>query len=278
MNVLLATDGREPAAAAARLLARLARRDTTEIQVLGVNSFDAVLEAATAVGRYDPEAGQRRLQAIVDATTERLRRAGLRARSTVVDGNPATEILAASKRLGTDLVVLGAGHTRWVDTLLLGSTSTTVLHAAESSVLVVHEAGEGPVEVLVGTDGSAGAAHAVETFTRIANPDVCTVVVLAVAEGAGTAPPGSDVEEVFRAAREGAARTAADTAGVIAGAGFRVRTETAEGSPTAALLDRATEHDLVVVGSRGLSPVRRAFLGSVSDGLARRARATLVGR
>jgi nucleotide-binding universal stress UspA family protein len=280
MNVVLATDGNEPARHAGDLLARIAHHDRVAVRILAVNSFESVLKEAGIRQRYDPAAGRERAQASLAAAQGRLRAVGLHAVGTARDGDPATEIVDFAAAQAADLIVLGAGHTRWLDTLLLGSTSTAVLHAAPSSVLVVRgvDAGDGRLRVLVGTDGSDGAQRAVQAFSRLADPARCAVLVLAVASipalmagVVGDEAIGAQLHERAHAAGE-------DTATVLRAAGFAVRSETVSGRPASVLLERARDHDLVVVGSRGAGAVERMLLGSVSDKLARHARATLVGR
>ncbi|MGI8708931.1 MAG: universal stress protein [Actinomycetota bacterium] len=63
-------------------------------------------------------------------------------------------------------------------------------------------------------------------------------------------------------------------------AGFDSKGTVLLGSPGPQLLKEAEnlQADLVVAGARGIGPIRRAFLGSVTDQLARHAPATLVGR
>lgn len=273
MKVVLASDGKAPAEAAERLLTRLARRDRTALHVATVCGFETVLAEAERVGRYDPAAGRRRAEAVLAAALGRLRGVGLAADGSVLEGDPAGEILAAAARVGAALVAVGAGHSRWLENLVLGSTSTTILHTAPQSVLVVHTAGTGPGRVLVGTDGSEGSTRAVRALAALVDPARASVRVLAV-----DATPAGAASDVRRSAGE-SAREAADAAGRALGeAGFDVDVEVAEGDPIGLLIDRAAEHDLVVVGSRGLGAVRRALIGSVSDALARRAPATLVGR
>lgn len=273
MRILLATDGNAPAAAAVRLLDRLASRARSAIAVVAVSGFETVLAEAEKVGRYDPAAGRRHAEAVLDTALSDLRDAGFTADGSVREGDPAGEILSAATGHAAEVIVVGAGHSRPVETLVLGSTSTKILHTAPCSVLVVHESGAGQARVLVGADGSAGSAASVRALAGLADPARAAVRVLAVAPAAGGTP-----EDVARAARETAARAAEEAAVPLRGAGFDVTIEVAQGEPASTLLDRADEHDLFVVGSRGMGAIRRALLGSVSDALARRAPATLVGR
>ena len=49
-----------------------------------------------------------------------------------------------------------------------------------------------------------------------------------------------------------------------------------EGSPTEVLIEESKEADLVVMGSRGLNPIKKIFLGSVSDALLRHAECSVL--
>jgi nucleotide-binding universal stress UspA family protein len=212
MNVVLATDGNEPARSACDLLARVAHRDRVAVQVLAVNGFETVLQEAQVRHRYDPAAGRAQAEAHLAAARDRLRMAGLRADGVARDGDPPTEIVDFAAANAAELIALGAGHTTWLDTLLLGSTSTAVLHAAAASVLVVRgvDGGDVSVRVLVGTDGSAGARRAAQVFSQVADPARGDVLVLAVASipafmGAGVVGDdalGVQLHERARAAAE----------------------------------------------------------------------------
>ena len=63
-------------------------------------------------------------------------------------------------------------------------------------------------------------------------------------------------------------------------AGFQVTARADIGGATTLLLEEARQikADLIAVGSRGLGPVRRVLLGSVSDQIARHGSAAFVGR
>jgi len=272
MNVVLATDGRAPAEAAATLLGRLVRRDRTTVHVVAVSSFDTVLAAAEQIGRYDPAEGRREAERAMHVTVRLLREAGVDADGAVREGDPAGEILSAAKESGAEVVAVGAGHTRRLEQLLLGSTSTRVLHEAPCSVLVVHGVRAGMPHVVVGTDGSTGSAAATRVLAALADPRRVGVRVVAAATATAAG------EDVQRAAREAAVRAGDETAGGLRSAGFDVAVDVVEGDPRDVLLGYAEAHDLLVVGSRGMGAVRRAILGSVSDALARQGRATLVAR
>ncbi|HJR46511.1 MAG TPA: universal stress protein, partial [Actinomycetota bacterium] len=77
-----------------------------------------------------------------------------------------------------------------------------------------------------------------------------------------------------------AERRAAHFADEFRTAGYETETAAVWGHPHEQILKETESFgaDIVVVGSRGLGPLKRALLGSVSDQVVRHAPATLVGR
>ena len=73
------------------------------------------------------------------AVEHELRDAGLKAMSSVRDGDPKRVLLAEAERWGADCIFVGAkGHTR-LDKVLLGSVSAAVAARASCSVEVVRQ-------------------------------------------------------------------------------------------------------------------------------------------
>ena len=173
MKVLFATDGAEPSTRAGSMLARLADPARTEIVVLSVSDFDVAMREAGKHHHYSAEDAHAAAQRAADEAAEALRSAGFeRVESRVEDGDEAITIVHAAETEGFGLVVVGSGKERWRDTVVLGSVSGSIVHAAPCPVLVVHRApsGDGPIRVVVGTDGSAGATRSIEAFTGVRRP------------------------------------------------------------------------------------------------------------
>ena len=111
--------------------------------------------------------------------------------------------------------------------------------------------------IVVGTDGSARAARAVERAATLANAYDATLHVVHAYQGTR--------EGVERAAREIAERVAAE----LGGTGTTVRTHAVQGDPADVILDFAYDAgaDLIVLGNRGMSG-RRGRFSSIPNSIA----------
>jgi nucleotide-binding universal stress UspA family protein len=238
-----------------------------------------------------PDTEERRYaRSVVDEAVSALERDGFSAVGQVIEGYPGHEIVRSIELGDYDLTLVGAGSKGWAGRVLLGSVSTRVLHASPTSVLVVHQppmAGIG-ASVLVGVDGSPDSDLGMEILAKFADPRRCRCTVLSVAASQVPVliPPGfayatggysEEVElELTQLARE----HAQEGTKRLQAAGLRAEPRVVMGSPATRLLTEAERirADLIAVGTRGQGPVDRALLGSVSDTVARHARATLVAR
>ncbi len=289
MKVLFATDGAEHSERARAMLARLADLGRTHIVAMSVNGFETAMRKAEQEGHFSTEEAHAAAQRAADEAVKSLHDDGFdHVGARVEDGDEATEIVNAAETEGFELVVVGTGKERWLDTITLGSVSSSVLHAAPCPVLVVHRApeGEGPVRVVVGADGSEGSDHSIAAFVALADPLRCGEVTVATAAHPLALPPGGPAGEASLALEVAddelvlANRHAEAAADTLTGAGFHVTTDVAVGGAAGVLLEQAERRgaDLVVVGARGLGRFRAKVLGSVSDRVIRHAPATLVGR
>lgn len=135
-QIVLAVSTPEDADAAVRWLVRRPFKETAAITVLSVMAY---AHPAWPVGMVIPEPWQKEL--LMGATqfseeiASRLTAVGYRAKGTVVQGAPASEILNAAATEHADLIVMGSRH-RALSRAMLGSTSHAVLHRTACPVLI----------------------------------------------------------------------------------------------------------------------------------------------
>ena len=127
-RVLLATDGSETSAAAARALAGRPWPEGSEFTVVSVAEPWAIKSS-----RLEPEEA-------VSSAQQVLASAELKATGAVLSGNPKEVILEEARRWKADLIVVGSHGRRGFKRFLLGSVSEAVAMNAHCSVVVVRGA------------------------------------------------------------------------------------------------------------------------------------------
>jgi nucleotide-binding universal stress UspA family protein len=191
-------------------------------------------------------------------------------------GSPARQLewLAGTK---ADVIVLGSTHRGAFGRVSPGSVGERLLHGAPCAVAVapVGYAGQddpGIKRIGVGYDGSGESKRALDAAISIATATGAILqLIAAIPVFSQVLPrpgmmPAPDYHQLVRDDLEGLLRTAA---GGIDGAVVEWTVD--EGEPAEALAARGRDLDLLVVGSRGYGPVRRALLGGVSAKLIRSA-------
>lgn len=156
----------------------------------------------------------------------------------------------------TDLLVIGPRGRGLIKALHVGSTAEWLLHHPPSPLVIARP--PGPVRrVLVATDGSGHARRAAEAFAALPWAGETEALVLTVADGRTTAEADA-VEGVVA---------------LLSAAGAPTSVLTAKGGPTHAILGAVEQHraDLVVLGTRGLTGLRRLRVGSTAGAVARTA-------
>jgi nucleotide-binding universal stress UspA family protein len=292
MRVLYATDGSTPSRQGERLIASLFDPALSHIQTFAVAPerfhSEPLVDGNFELARMDVPPLNAELVALEAA--DHLAEAGFEVSSASGRGDPAQEILHELQAGAHDLVVLGGSHTTWMGNLLLGSVSMHDLHHAPCSVIVTHRAPVGSGKVLFGADGSRGSTSSIDLAMQVLDNSRCSFTVatvvsqpwLSVAVYPPEPPFGSFAEyrDLEKDRMERAWRVVERVQSQLERNGFKAEGEVLLGGAGPQLFKEAENirADLVVVGSRGVGPVRRAFLGSVSDQLARHAPATLVGR
>ncbi len=124
-RILLATDGSRHSESAAVVAARLAKMFAVPVSVV------------TVFGPKHDEARRADGRAAAQRLTDALVRDGIDADCTVVEGEPATEIVAFATGRGADLIVAGSHGRTGVGRLIVGSVCEKIIGQAVCPVLVV---------------------------------------------------------------------------------------------------------------------------------------------
>jgi nucleotide-binding universal stress UspA family protein len=280
MKVLLAIDGSDASMSAVAATAALPMPDGTTVEIVSVvpDSFAPEGSVWPNVIRVDPPTDRDR---VLDDVARRLLDVGGRIRvgdrtiqGRVLEGRPATEIVAEATRFGADLIVIGARGLSTVRRLLVGSVSSEVVDHAPCPVLVARHAAVG--RVLWATDGSRDADRVGEFFSETGLFEEAEVRVVTVPDPGipwwtGITPvDGATSIEFYADSVDLAAKRALATADAAAER-LGIRNVTAavagtHGDVAGAILAEAEacHADIVAVGARSLGTVRRWLIGSVS--------------
>ena len=183
-----------------------------------------------------------------------------------------------------DLVVVGSHGRSLPARFLLGSVSSELVHHAPCSVRVVRGPAktEGPIRILIATDGSEQADTAVAHVARRSWPDGTRARVLAVMETLvpalpelvpalegqtfATEPAYRVIEAADEKERGRLGWTTQGDAERLQRSGLSVEAVVVEGDPRQAINAEAShwQADCIFVGARGLGTLDRLLLGSVS--------------
>ena len=272
-KILLCTDSSNQALCATHLAVDLAYRTNAHINLVRV--LDPFL--ATGPYAYIPESGlsaeipmQCALedqQIVLQGAAKILEQANVSYSSFAERGQPVDRIHRLAKQEKVDLIVIGSrGLSAW-PALLLGSVSEGVAHHALCPVLIVRGEPKGFHQVVIASDGSIGANHALRAGMELAkdyNAELSIVNVfqpLTIYPGVST----DDFDPVVYAAKVQEA-IARQVAPIAREKSVSYRLCQASGHPAETLVNFATKQkaDLIVIGSRGMGGFQRLLLGSVS--------------
>jgi nucleotide-binding universal stress UspA family protein len=263
--VVVGYNGKKHSRAALALGAEEAvRRDAPLLVLFAANYPGMTVEPGPGLLQRDPRA----LEAAEEVTARGVSAAldvhpGLRIAGATEVTSPSQALVEASD--DATLVVLGSrGYGRVVGALL-GSVAFAVAARARCPVVVVkEEAMQLPVgpehRVVVGTDGSIGAAGAVDFAADRAAMAAAALEVI-------TCTGGHQVDDVDDKALRASADRICEAAAVQvrqAHPELTVTTRVEDCPPELTLVDASADAGLVVVGTRGRGAFEGMLLGSVS--------------
>ena len=272
-RILFPTDGSAGAEAVFdRVLDVAATHDGT-VHVLNV--ADTTHDSVTRIEGEVVDVLEREGEEIVGAAAERAAERGVPTVVDVVQGGVAATIDAYAREYDIDLIAMPTRGRTGLERLLLGSTTDRVLRRSSVPVLTL-DPDDGPApyparDVLVPTDGSAGARAALGFAAELAAATGATLHVLSVVDGP---EPSADAASERAVGMIESATSDAEEWGVESVVG----TVEASSSTRQAIESYAGsgDIDLVVMGARGRGGLKRQFLGSATERTVRSASVPVV--
>lgn len=193
-----------------------------------------------------------------------LRRKGIEASSHIIENiDPAENIIATAREEHVDLIVMGHREKSEGPPYTLGSTTRKVSRHADQSVLIVKELRE-PKKILVAYDSSDEAQKALNYAEEIAKKFDSIIKILhvtprpKVSEGVSKTEVTKKIKDLGKEIIK-RAETSYNPQ--------KIEKEVKVGNPANVILEVTEEEgfDLIAVGSRGLTTVKKYLLGSVSE-------------
>lgn len=276
-RILLATDGSEDADLAARAAVDLSRKTGSELHV--VHAWHTV--PSPHFEGWINNALEREAREVLDEQTKKITDSGGKISGAYLKKeSPAQAVLGLATEIDADLIVMGSRGAGRLRKLATGSVSEGVVHHAHLPVLMLR-GGENawpPGHIVVGEDGSEPARKAGELAAEIGRLSEAGMTLVRVypelsevyEEGRQMDPRMTD-DELRRAEKE-----LGERAGEIeVKLGKRPKISITVGDAAEDLLETAHgrngESALLAVGSRGLGPIKRFRMGSVSTKILRAA-------
>ena len=254
-QILLATDGSENTAQAAQAAVDIARMAGSQIHLIHVWHDVHTSHAHAFVKRELRRQGRE----ILDEEVKRIENlGGAVTGSHLCEGRTFEEVIKLSDEVEAGLLVVGSRGHRGLRRMMVGSQSEDIVHHAHRPVLVVRR-GEDvwpPARIVAGDDFSEDARQAAELAANLGNLFGARMLLLHVVPRLPQASGEADEAKL-----DGRAQELEDILQQ------RPQTRIVAGDSAEMLIEAAQEDEgpaLVAVGSRGLGPVRRLSLGSVS--------------
>ena len=210
----------------------------------------------------------------------------------VREGNPGEEVLSVLNKEEIDLAVLGTRGISGIKRFFFGSVSDWVLQEAPCPVLVVRGAGrkgEQGLRIVMATDGSPEAETAVEFLNQLRFPPHSEIILFHVIEPTDYTVVQDDykilglgrsgLQELQELTKEIHQRREQAKTSLLQQAKKKINRRNVKvekiaiGYAAEEIIKAASRFraDLIVMGSRGLTGMKRTLLGSVSSRVARHA-------
>jgi len=296
MNVLLALEQTRISEGAIRILEKMRIPEGSDLFLLHVNPIPQQLAglAKERILKISPQIQVVQADALEQArqflrkVQKRFNRQDLHYYPLVKKGFPGEEILKTIDAKDIDLVVLGTRGFSQASGFLMGSVSQWVVQEAPCSVIIARKVPRGKrngqgMNLLLATDGSPDARAAVDFVKTVGLPASSKLTILHVikkhvyeTERALTADSGHEselaelAEELLEIRAQEGAKLLEHTRKALSSPTLTIQERLVYGNPAVEILKTARyiRPDLIVMGSRGTTGMKRVFLGSVSNKVA----------
>lgn len=275
--MLFPTDGSEGANVAFEHILEIADANGSTVHLLNV--ADTARYSGVRLGGKIIDVLENNGEEIVARSAERARERGIGVVTEVLQGAPYRTIIDYATDRDIDLIAMPTHGRRGLERLLLGSTTERVVRQSDVPVLTLRPSDDRRIrypyrDVLVATDGSSCAMHALSIGIDLSRSEGATLHLLTAIEYLTL---GVDVRtDIHRAELEARAHQILSECGARAkGASVESVSKTVEWGPSIhkAILTYINDNDvdLVVVGTHGRTGFDRYVLGSVTEYLIRTA-------
>jgi len=279
-KILVPVDGSHSCLHAKMLAFSIAKKFKSKVTVVHVISHEFMHPELKAQYQLPPsilhkidESYLKTGKQIIRNAEEMFREAGIDVDARLVTyEDPAEFLLQLVKDEGYNLVVIGNRAKHQSARYSLGSITEKVARHAECPVLIVKQ--KPKVEkILTAVDGSKYAEKALEYAVQLAQIYSANLALLHVEEDKLIRIGGPQVVDCVGTVGECILN---DASTKVQGVSFDKMLE--YGTPAEIIIKVAKKAnvDIIVVGSRGLSSVRRYLLGSVSDDISMHARSSVL--
>jgi nucleotide-binding universal stress UspA family protein len=263
-KILVAVDGSHSCLRAREVAASLAREFHSQVTVVHVISHDfmhpelkAHHQLPSLILHELDNAYEKAGRKILRAAEEFFREENVEIESELVRAeDPAEKVLQMVKESNCDLLIIGNISETQAERFSLGSVAEKISLYAKCPVLITKKSTK-IKKLLVAVDGSKKADKALDYAVQLCQRFGATMMLLHVEEDELLRLEPKTIKQVGE-------QILADAAAKAKGVSFDKRLEF--GNPARTILEVAKQEDsdLIVLGSRGISSVKRFLLGSVS--------------
>jgi nucleotide-binding universal stress UspA family protein len=281
-NILVAFDGSPSSEKACEMASILAKGYQAKVVIAFAIPRVTVL-SARARRQFETGIEDRARTEALKVQAKLAQEVGIEAKVRVVrsEESIAATLIDLADKEDIDLVVAGTRGLGVFSRMILGSVSTAILNQASNYPILVVRGGSDQArqqlllrKILVATDGSRGADRAVElasSLAAVSGAELTAAHVIYIQPSAYSGGYVPAIDRAYEELREGGRKILSDAVRVAQGNGVSAMGELIDKnlSPVQAITEFAEDgkFDLIVVGTRGQTGLRKAVLGSVANGV-----------